>query len=272
MDKIIKCPVCNEVMSEKENLLLCVNNHSFDRAKQGYYNVLITNSSSEKIKGDSAEMLKARQKLFSNGYYEVVSDEINNTVRNYIKEHMIILDIGSGVGYYLDRLENSQTSKNSYYGVDLSKDATKISSTLNKNIQYVVGTNNKLPFIDNSIDIMISVFSPIYLEECKRVLKNDGVLIVVHPNQNHLIQMKKVIYDDIILKEENRNELDPKFFSIVESKDVKYDVEIDNENIKNLLMMTPHFWTSTLKGKERLYSLKELNVSIDIKIDVYKLS
>ena len=118
MDKIIKCPVCNEVMSEKKNLLLCVNNHSFDRAKQGYYNVLITNSSSEKIKGDSAEMLKARQKLFSNGYYEVVSDEINNTVRNYIKEHMIILDIGSGVGYYLDRLENSQTSKNSYYGVD----------------------------------------------------------------------------------------------------------------------------------------------------------
>lgn len=272
MDNIIKCPVCGNFLEYDEKKLVCLNNHSFDKARQGYYNLLLANKSSDKVMGDSYEMLKARQNVFLKGYYSKVSDELNVIVSKYIGVNNNILDIGSGVGYYLDRLEKKFGNMHNYFGVDISKDGVKESSKNNKRIQYLVGTNNKLPFLNDSIDIMISVFSPVYLEECKRVLKTDGHLIVVHPNQDHLIEMKKVIYEDIILKEEKRNELDPLLFTIVDFKNVKYSIKLDGDNIKNLLMMTPHFWTSTLKGKERLYGLNELEVGIDIRIDIYKVN
>jgi len=267
---IYKCPVCNEGMKIEDKRIVCENNHSFDQAKQGYFNLLL-NSSSTKIQGDSHEMLMARKDIFLKGFYQVVSDELNKIVKKVINDKDVLLDIGSGVGYYLNRLEKYIGENNNFIGIDISKDGIKSSMKGAKNTQYIVGSNSKLPLLNDSIDVITNVFSPLYENECIRVLKNNGYLILVHPNQDHLMELKRVIYHDIILKIEERNALVEKEFIKLESTDVKYNVLLNNEDLRSILLMTPHFWKCTTEGKNRLYNLDELNVGINVRIDVYKI-
>ena len=51
---ILTCPVCGEKLNIFGKTLKCDNNHSFDFAKQGYVNLLLTSKSGDK-KGDSRE-------------------------------------------------------------------------------------------------------------------------------------------------------------------------------------------------------------------------
>lgn len=266
---MMKCPVCNSGLILEEKRAVCENRHSFDRAKQRYFNMLL-NINANKVHGDSPEMLLARRQIFNKGYYEKISDELNKIVKPLLNESDSLLDIGSGVGYYLNRLQLDIGNNNPCFGIDISKEGIKYSSKISKDIQYIVGSNSQLPFLDKSIHVITNVFSPLYEEETKRVLEDNGYLVVVNPNQNHLMEMKKVIYQDIILKEEDRNELDPTMFQKISSIDVTYLVTFDQDDLKDILLMTPHYWKSTAKGKNRLYQLFRLTTSIDVRIDVYK--
>ncbi len=157
-----------------------------------------------------------------------------------------------------------------YYGIDISKNGMNTAAKLSKEISWIVGTNNKLPYHDNSVDLVISVFSPIKWTESERVLKPNELVIVINPNRDHLMEMKKVIYPSIIEKEENRNEFDSYNFSKVDRKIIKETIYLKKEELKDLLLMTPHYWMTTKESKENLYALDSLDVGIEVIIDVYK--
>lgn len=101
----------------------------------------------------------------------------------------IVLDIASGEGYG----SNIIASKSKYvYGIDISKDAIEYASQRyqKKNIQFIQGAADKIPLKNNSIDIVVS-FETIehhnkhseMLKEIKRVLKENGVLIMSSPDK-----------------------------------------------------------------------------------------
>ena len=273
---IYQCPVCNKTLykSDDEKMMKCSNKHSFDQAKQGYFNLLLSNTSKDKTHGDSKEMLEARKEILYGRYYEIVSDAVNSIIKDLTKDKDVsyrILDIGSGIGYYLTRLNQTiHKDTNEYYGIDISKDGIKESSKNDKSSNWIVASNNNLPIEDDSMDIVLSVFSPINEEECQRVLKKDGKLLVVYPNQDHLIELKREIYKDIILKDEFRNELLSKTLINISRKEIEKNILLSKDQIKSLFMMTPHYWTSTQEGKNNLYFLNELNIKLDITIDVYE--
>ena len=74
MSEIIKCPVCNHLLSKEGNTFKCENNHTFDLAKEGYLNLLLN---AKKTSGDSKEMMAARRDFLAKGYYEKLSDRVN---------------------------------------------------------------------------------------------------------------------------------------------------------------------------------------------------
>ena len=45
---ILTCPVCGEKLNIDGKAFKCANSHSFDIAKQGYVNLLLTNKSGDK--------------------------------------------------------------------------------------------------------------------------------------------------------------------------------------------------------------------------------
>ena len=91
-----------------------------------------------------------------------------------------ILDLGSGTGYLSVEIARGATSLQ-VYGIDLSKQMVKIARRHAKgvdNARFVFGNAAKLPFKDNSIDLVVSTGAShhwkaphMVFEECYRVLK-----------------------------------------------------------------------------------------------------
>ena len=57
---LFSCPICKEKLEIKENFAaVCANRHSFDRAKAGYYHLLLPSGGG--VHGDDARMVAARR-------------------------------------------------------------------------------------------------------------------------------------------------------------------------------------------------------------------
>lgn len=277
-DVLLLCPVCKEKLIKdiSNKMYKCNNNHTYDIAKEGYVNLLISNQKRSKNPGDSKEMVLARIDFLSRGYYKLLSDKINEMIAEFLEKNknnkFNILDLGCGEGYYLTNLKNSLDEKNikaDYYGIDVSKDAVRYASKSNKEIVWAVGNNFHIPSDDKSIDCILSVFSPIEINECNRVLKDNGVFVRVLPRTNHLIQLREIIYSEVNLNNKvyqasaDENEY-------VKEANVTFDVKLNKEEIMSLFKMTPHYWKSTPENKEKLDSYESLVITIDMRIGAFQ--
>jgi SAM-dependent methyltransferase len=103
-----------------------------------------------------------------------------------------VLDFGCGTGYGADRIAKSCTS---ITGVDVAADAISFARSRyvrdNLNFEQIAPVDDKpLPFADGSFDVVLS-FQVIehvpdpdrYLAEARRVLTDDGVMIVATPER-----------------------------------------------------------------------------------------
>ena len=63
------CPVCGEELLSEKSRRYCAAGHSFDRAKEGYTNLLLSNKSKQSVHGDNREMVVARDRFLSSGAY-----------------------------------------------------------------------------------------------------------------------------------------------------------------------------------------------------------
>ncbi|MVX66994.1 methyltransferase domain-containing protein [Clostridium chromiireducens] len=277
-DQILLCPVCKDklIKDASNKMYRCNNKHTYDIAKEGYVNLLISNQKRSKNPGDSKEMVLARIDFLNRGYYKAISDKISEMIAEFLSKNgndkSNILDLGCGEGYYLTNLKNYLNEKNikaDYYGMDVSKDAVKYASKSDKECVWAVGNNFHIPAEDKSIDCILSVFSPIEINECNRVLKDDGVFVRVLPRTNHLIQLREIIYSDVNLNDKvyqaSAEEND-----YVKEANATYDIELNKEEILSLLKMTPHYWKSTPENKEKLESYESLVITIDMRIGAFQ--
>jgi len=282
MDSIINdikltCPLCKEklIRYDKNKLYKCSQNHSYDIAKQGYVNLIISNQKRSKNPGDSREMVIARVDFLNRGFYKAISDKINEVIYDYlkvIKNEINILDIGCGEEYYLTKLKKFISTKKinaNYYGMDVSKEAIKYAAKVDKDCIFAVGNNYHLPLSDCSIDCVLSVFSPIDIDEINRVLKNDGIFVRVLPRINHLIELRNIIYyevnlnDKVYIADENK-------YVYIREENVTFNMSLDKEEIQSLLKMTPHYWKSTPENRNKLESFESLDITVDMRIGVFK--
>lgn len=277
-NQLLICPVCREnlIKDASNKTYKCSNNHSYDIAKEGYVNLLISNQKRSKNPGDSKEMVLARIDFLTRGYYKKLSDKINEKIVQYLakqsEEEFNILDLGCGEGYYLINLKNYMDDKKmkaNYYGMDVSKDAVKYAGKSNKDCIWAVGNNFNIPVQDKSVDCILSVFSPIDINECNRVLKDDGIFVRILPRTDHLIELRNIIYSEVHLNEKvytasaEENEY-------IEEDNVTFKIELNKEEILSLLKMTPHYWKSTPENKEKLENYESLNITIDMRIGIFQ--
>lgn len=275
---LLLCPVCKDklIKDVSDKIYRCNNNHTYDIAKEGYVNLLISNQKNSKNPGDSKEMVLARVEFLSKGYYGVLSDRINEMIIECLGKNNIdlfnIIDLGCGEGYYLTNLKNYMDKENikaNYYGMDVSKEAVKYASKTNKDCVWSVGNNFNIPVKDKSIDCILSVFSPIDINECNRILKDNGVFIRVLPRTNHLIQLRNIIYSEVHLNNKvYKASVDENEY--IKESNVTFDIKLNKEEILSLLKMTPHYWKSTAENKEKLESYESLVITIDMRIGVFQ--
>ena len=121
-------------------------------------------------------------------------------IANISGENINILDAGCGEGYFLSRLKeaiyanksNSILSKQyNFFGVDISKSAVNYAVKRDKKINFIVSSNFNLPIMPNTMDVIIRNFAPSDTAELKRVLKDNGRLVVVTPGIRTFIWLKR---------------------------------------------------------------------------------
>lgn len=268
MSEIINCPVCSHLLIKEQNTYKCENNHTFDLAKEGYLNLLLN---AKKTSGDSKEMMAARRDFLAKGYYEKLSDRVNQRLKKSHLTDQAILDIGCGEGYYLSRFQKEIAPKASnFYGMDISKLGIRMAAKKNPMIHQLVANFAKLPFKDKSVSTVLSMFAEYSVPEIDRILTDDGNIIIVRAANNHLIELKNIIYPEIHEKVKTSSiKTFPGF--CVEQENFSYKVTIQStEDLLSLLLMTPHYWKIKPEGIENLKKFESLEVTISIEIDLLK--
>ena len=268
---IFCCPKCKKSLSVlPSGNAVCENGHSYDRAKEGYYNLLLSNSG--RIHGDNKEMVLARRSFLDTGAYLPLADKLCETVLRYAKNGDVILDGGCGEGYYTDLLERRLSDQKigaQLSGFDISRDAVRYAARKNRSLSLAVASSYDMPLTDGSVDIMINVFAPLALPETKRVLCEGGKFIMAIPAENHLFGLKSVLYERPYKNTVENSALDG--FSLVSEEKIAYRLVLDTaEKIKSLFMMTPYAYRTPPSARERLLSLSLLETEIEFIVFTYE--
>lgn len=263
---ILKCPICHNNIKLIENTIRCTNNHNYDIAKKGYVNLL--NKRAEHFY--DKEMFEDRNVLSNVGFFDNLINCIEQTIKdNYIiDEDTILLDLGCGAGMITNKIKNAL--KLNTYGVDISKDAINKAASDFEDIIWMVGDISKLPFKENSVDIMINILSPINYNQVKKILKREGILIKVIPNSEYLKEIREYCGLNEYSNEEVFNLLD-KNMNIIDTKDIIYKFNILQNDIKYLINMTP--LTNKLNKNiiNELLNMKNIDITCNFKLIVSKL-
>lgn len=273
------CPICHKKIAKKLKTLTCIQGHSFDLAKEGYVNLLLSNQKHSKDPGDSKEMLQARSEFLDKGYYQGISDRVNASLMELAIERnpgINIADIGCGEGYYLSNFishcQQTDVILNAAYGLDISKSAIQLAAKRTQQITWMVGNVFSLPFKDNALDVLLCMFAMLDFAACKRVLRKDAKLVRVSAGPDHLRELREIIYPKI-METEIRPATHETSQALVFEKSIplKYETCIQNTvDLSHLLKMTPHYWKATKERKEAFYSYTKLNVTVDIAIDIWR--
>lgn len=270
-----KCPSCGLELSiiEGTTTYSCDNNHSFDRAKEGYINLHLAQHKRSRNPGDSDDMIRSRQRFLNAGYYQDLAKAIIAHLGEQDGEQLVdkrLLDIGCGEGYYLSEIRKVH-SELQLVGIDISKTAVRLAAKRKLDAQLAVDSAFNISLFDNSIDTAISVFSPINTPETSRVLKPGGTLIMVGPGEQHLSGLTAHIYDKTQPHKGNYASLDDSpEFTLKEQIEVSETICVKGTAIADLLRMTPYYWHCTPEQQAQLGTLEQLETPIHFTIRLYQ--
>ena len=267
----LRCPHCTNGMRIENKSLVCmgIKKHCFDFGGGGYVNF---GSPTQSGGGDSKSAVRARSAFLNLDHYLPVAEALKNTVSRLVGEDGgIVIDAGCGEGYYSEKIASTGLS---VLGADLSKFAVDAAAKRTnaagyENAFFTVASVFSLPVKDSCASAVINVFAPCSEEEYSRVLKENGVLVVVSAGQSHLMGLKKLIYDEA---HENTERADmPQHMELIDQKNIKYSIRVEgNEAVKNLFAMTPYYWRTSQKDAEKLDSIDSLETEIDMLLTVYR--
>lgn len=265
------CPVCGEALCGGEKTLKCINNHSFDVAKQGYVNLLQSQKSSKKRHGDDSLMIRARKDFLEKGYYNSLCDGITDVLKANLKPSMTVADLGCGECWYTARILGfleEQGISAEVCGIDISKQALIYGAKRCSELHLAVASTAELPLADKSCDAVISVFAPCSASEIYRVLKDDGVWIKAFPLEKHLMGLKSVIYEKPYENKVNRNA--PENFAVSRRKEISREITLDSsEDILNLFRMTPYYYKTSAEDQRKISGLSHLSTETEFGIYAY---
>ena len=273
----LACPIDGMQLEYHDKQLVCENGHAFDIARQGYVNLLPVQYKRTKHPGDSKAMVLARTHFLNSGVYAAIANQLNKLVYTQLTaaKETALLDAGWGEGYYFNALLNYLSDKDgatdlSFIGLDISKDAIYQASKRNKQISWVVGTNRRPPVADESIDIILCLFGFLSMDGFKKVLKPGGKIIIVDPGPEHLKELREIIYPEIKKSYPARSlETEKTGFSLVNSEVLQFKVTLNNnQQINNLLIMTPHFYRASKAGRVVACNLQQLDLTVDVVFSV----
>ena len=266
------CPLCRAPLERNGASLRCPGGHSFDFAKEGYIHLLLPNRKHSALPGDDREMVRARRDFLSNGSYQPLLHTLCREMLARLEPEPVLLDAGCGEGYYTAGVHQalSAAGRNPRTaGTDISKFALRWAAKREPAAEFAVASSYRLPLGDGTADALLNCFSPLALEEFRRVLKPGGWFFYVVPGPRHLWALKEILYDSPYPNEEKETPYEGFAYRAIVPADGRILLETPAD-IENLFRMTPYFWKTPQAGGERLRALPSLETEISFRIHIFQ--
>jgi 23S rRNA (guanine745-N1)-methyltransferase len=171
-------------------VLRCATGHSFDVARQGYVNLMP--GGARPGTADTAEMVADRAAFLGAGHYAPLAVAVADLAVQATSqdESPVVLDAGSGTGYYLAAVLGRLGPGAVGLAMDLSARALRLAARAAPGIGAVGwDTWQPFPVRPAAVSVILNVFAPRNGPEFRRVLRPGGALIVATPAPGHLAEL-----------------------------------------------------------------------------------
>jgi 23S rRNA (guanine745-N1)-methyltransferase len=228
---MLLCPVrdCRLPLTRQERRLLCERNHSFDIARSGYINLLQPQDSRSRLPGDTAAAVAARRRLHDRG----VTAPLQSGIAEFLAPTPgdVVLDAGCGDGFYLGTL--AQQIGFNAHGTDISIAAVDAAARRYPANEWIVANADRfIPYADRSFSIVMSITARMNESEFRRVLRDDGRLLVALPAPDDFIELRGAGRDRVARTIET---FAPAFELIKQSR-VTTSADLDAESVQDVLL------------------------------------
>ena len=262
---MLACPICHAALTRLDNGVVCPAGHRFDRARQGYLNLLPVQHKNSRDPGDNQAMVEARRDFLDAGHYAPVARRLAELATE--RQPGAWLDIGCGEGYYTAQLAHALPQADGY-ALDISREAVKRACRREPSVTWMVASMARVPLADASCQFIASVFSPLDWAEAQRLLSPGGGLMRVGPTSGHLMELREVLYDEVRPYADDKHlALVPQGMAHAHSETLEFRLSLAAPKARaDLLAMTPHGWRASAERREAVIAAP-FEVTVAIRYD-----
>ncbi len=183
----LRCPVCRGPLADAGSALRCGAGHAFDVARQGYVN-LVTGRPG--LPGDTPAMVAARAGFLSAGHYAPLSVALAALAAARAAGAGLVVEVGAGTAHHLAAVLDGLPGR-AGLALDASRYAARRAARAHPRAAAAVAdVRRPLPLADGSAALLLDVFAPRDGAEFRRVLRDDGALLVATPAPGHLAELR----------------------------------------------------------------------------------
>lgn len=186
---MLVCPVrsCHLPLVREERRAVCPRGHSFDIARSGYINLLQPQDRRSRNPGDTEAAVSGRRRLHDRGVTKPLLHGVAEMIAGSPRD--TVLDAGCGNGDLVGSLAG--LCGFAAHGVDISVAAIDAAARRYPGHQWIVANADRfIPYENGSFSIVLSITARMNPVEFRRVLRDDGQLLVAIPAPDDLVELR----------------------------------------------------------------------------------
>ena len=220
---------CQEPLVHDGRRVICPRGHSFDVARSGYINLLQPQDRRSKEPGDTAEAVAARRRLHDRGVTAPLLEAIAGLAS--VTGDDVVLDAGCGDGYYLGSLALASGCEG--HGVDISIPAIDAAARRYPECEWIVANADRfVPFADAAFTRVLSITARMNSGEFRRVIHDDGRLLVAVPAPDDLVELRGAGKDRVARTIEAFSDQ----FTLLDRHRASTTADLDREAVHDVLL------------------------------------
>ena len=264
LSSLLACPVrsCHLPLTADARAWTCARGHSFDIARSGYVNLLQPQDRRSPEAGDPRAALDARSRLLAAGVGRSVLDAfVALAARVGPDDGGAVADLGCGVG---DALGMLHTRRNIVaVGIDLAAPAVDIAARRFPSVTWIVANaDRRLPLLDASLSLVMSLHARRNPAECARVLTPGQHLLVAIPAPDDLIELREAVQGARVERDRATAVIEEHAaaFDVVDRSAAREHHRVSGEQLRDLLRGT--YRGERSRAAERVQAISDLQVTL----------
>ena len=255
---MLLCPICREPLRLDGATYRCSADHAFDRAREGYVDLLPAGHGRSGLTGDTRDMARARARFLDRGHYDPLMRRVADRAAAHAHSlgdpdapdapaaaGPVVAEAGCGTGHYVaaaGAAVRAAVPGAPAFGFDVSREALRVAGRRHPGVTFARSDiHHGLPLPDATVAVLLDIFAPRNPMEFRRVLRPDGLLLLVVPGDAHLRALRGAL-DLLDIEPEKRERTLERLapaFRLVWEEPLGWSARLEPDDIVDLVGMTP---------------------------------